>query len=162
MRRQLTLLLAASALAACISPVNHPPVTSGPPMARVVQGSREAVRERLTGELRGLGFVVMRSSDSPGSLRGELLHPDDGGWASCERVWTRDPASDTTRQSLEAAEGVRTVVVLYLSPLEGQSTVSIDARHLGQYTNPYTNTPFEEMCGTTGTLERRLLDAAAS
>jgi hypothetical protein len=156
-RRALGLLVAG--LAACQPTVRPEPATS----ARIVRASPAEAEARAATLLRALGFTVTEfASTAVPTLRGELASGTDTAWARCPGIWTTDPFSDLGRSRFVQAAGRRTVVLVRASGLPQGTSVEVDLRTIGLYPHAFTGDTVEALCDSTGSLERRILDAAES
>jgi hypothetical protein len=156
-RRALGLLVAA--LAACQPTVRPEPATS----ARIVRASPAEAEARAAALLRALGFGVTEfTSTAVPTLRGELAGGVDPAWAYCPGIWTTDPFSDLGQSRFVQAAGRRAVVLVRASGLPQGTSVEVDLQTIGLYPHAFTGDTVEALCGSTGVLERRILDAAQS
>lgn len=146
------------ALAACQPrPPLDPTVT-----ARIVRASPTEARARAAAVLRAAGFAVTEFDGSAApTLRGELASGGDPAWAHCPGIWTSDPFSDVGQSRFVQAEGRRAVVVVRTSALPQGTSVEVDLRVIGLYRHAFTGDRVEASCGSTGLLERRILDETA-
>ncbi len=146
------------ALAACQSPPTLDPVVT----TRVVRASPAEARARAAAVLRAAGFAVTEFDGSAApTLRGELTAGVDPAWAYCPGIWTSDPFSDLGQSRFVQAEGRRAVVLVRTSALPQGTSVEVDLRVIGFYPHAFTGDRVEAGCGSTGLLERRILDEAA-
>jgi len=148
-----------AALAACQPTVRPEPAAS----ARIVRASPAEAEARAAALLRALGFTVTEfTSTAVPTLRGELASGADPAWARCPGIWTTDPFSDVGQSRFVQAAGRRAVVLVRASALPQGTSVEVDLRTIGLYPHAFTGDTVEALCDSTGSLERRILDAAES
>ncbi|MCL6608082.1 MAG: hypothetical protein K6T74_08330 [Geminicoccaceae bacterium] len=131
--------------------------------ARLVRSSPAQAASRAAAVLRAAGFTVTELAGSAvPTLRGELASGADPAWARCPGIWTTDPFSDLGQSRFVQAAGRRAVVLVRASALPQGTSLEVDLRTLGLYPHAFTGDTVEALCGSTGVLERRILDAADS
>ena len=94
--------------------------------------------------------------------RGELASGVDPARAYCPDIRTTDPSGDLGRSRFVQAAGRRAVVLVRASALPQGTSVEVDLRTIGLYPHAFTGDTVEALCDSTGSLERRILDAAES
>lgn len=129
---------------------------------RIVRASPAEAGARAAAALRAAGFAVTEIAGSAApTLRGELAAGVDPAWAYCPGIWTSDPFSDVGQSRFVQAEGRRAVAVVRTSALPQGTGVEVDLQVMGLYRHAFTGDRVEARCGSTGLLERRILDEAA-
>lgn len=152
----------AALLIAAVAACQPPPSLDAVATARIVRASPAEARARAAAVLRAAGFAVTEFEGSAApTLRGELAVGGDPAWAHCSGIWTSDPFSDMGQSRFVQAEGRRAVVVVRTSALPQGTSVEVDLQVIGLYRHAFTGDRVEARCGSTGLLERRILDAAA-
>jgi hypothetical protein len=147
--RRAVVVAAAAPFLAC-APQEPPPIER----SRDVAASPDEAHERIDRELRSLGFVPGRGGDYVKSS----AVPE--AWATCETVMTRGGSDGSSQRDLARPQSRSASVSVSLVPSAGGTQVSIGASFEGLYHHRFRNVPFTAACGSTGQLERLLLDAA--
>jgi hypothetical protein len=164
------LCLVAAAATACAPPggrrqapagsAEGQPRSSGAAEA-VVDVAPAAALERTRSALVARGFSISGIAGRADTLEATSAGQASPDWATCPRITMRDPFNEAFRRSQAAAGEVSTRVTVSATPAAaaGGSRVAIRALSLGTYLNPYTGTPQQGACQSTGALERELLEA---
>lgn len=147
--------------AGCTLPTN--PATVPGPLTATVAAPEAAVRERVAAAMRAAG---LQPEPTPaGGLVARVRGAARSEWASCRMLLIYDRDSDI-RRSDWAEPGARDLeVAVTLRPAAADpaaTEVTAAAATTATYRNIYRNLPVRARCGSTGVLERQLLDAAAA
>ena len=128
------------------------------PTSRTVVAPVSQVRDRVAAAIRDLGLSPQPTPTGVQAVA-EGGAPQD--WASCQPQLVYDRQSSPPRSTWVSPDAREAAVTVSLAS-EGQGTrVSVDPTFTATYLNPYRNTPVQHPCTSTGTLESRLLAAAA-
>ncbi len=137
-------------------------VASTTPAQRSVAAPAAAVQARVERSLREAGLTTEPAPG--GGLRAFARGAPDPAWADCPRVVVRDESTEYVRSHWASPGARETAVDVGLRAAgDGRTTeVRVATETAATYTDRYRNLPFQGSCGSTGILERRLLDAVAS
>ncbi len=115
---------------------------------------------RVERGLRVRGLTLLGNPAGPGSLAALSTGPVTRGWATCPTLTMPDPARRNNRRAWVDARDVATRVTVSVTEVGPRSTrVAVRTEQIGDYVNPFTNSPVARPCTSTGRLERELLDA---
>ncbi len=140
--------------------------TASPPPSPVavaqVDATPEVVRSRLVRAIGAMGLVPSPTS-APTDLRATAAAGAiDPSWAVCPHLWYEDPTSFFPRWQVARPSPLSAMVRVGVAPSGGMTAVRAEARFEGTYLDNFVNYTRTASCRSTGTLERRLLDAAAA
>ena len=144
-------------LAACAGPAPQPGVTTTPTGAMTDRSIAEA-EAAVAARLLELGFAVEDRPET-GVVAGSIERGAPAGWAFCDRVQVRE-REDRNRTHWAEAEALGVRVDVRLSELGGGTSVTVDPRFSGIYTDRFDNLPFERLCASAGVLEPMILASA--
>jgi hypothetical protein len=135
-----------------------------PPAATAtIAADPQAAARRVTAFLEAEGFAVPAHA-APPAIHAEApagsVSPE---WVDCQLVLYPDRyPGDVRRFDWAKPSASGGAVDVHLEPAAGGTAMTVRASFRGSYRNRFSNTGEEAACGSTGALERQLLDAAGS
>ena len=169
MRRSACLLLGALLLSGCAQQdgARQAPEGSTAVQPRVVGAAETVVplpaaaaMQQAETALRARGFTISALSEQGRPLEAASGGVTDASWADCPRITIRDEFSEAFRSRHTEASGFDTRVTVLAIPVSPTETRLIfRTLNIGTYINSFSNTEQQSSCGSTGTLERQLIEA---
>lgn len=152
----MALALLAVVLSGCEQPPTEPPVER----SRTYALAEEAVRDHVLAFLKANDIAIESGGAAGGVIQARRVRYQDAGWARCEPAVVNDRSSDSARPRRARVFLDRDLALeVDLRDSGGMVEVTLAAPFSERQIDPHRNLPIQVPCGSTGVLEKALLDA---